>query len=120
LRISSSSSASTGRRAEFLIIYTRESHAAGEWEVERNKADGVAIEQPADMPGRVALARKAHDSLKITAPIAVDTMEDKTARDYDAMQGSVCVIVGRDGVIAARQNWFNPTTLRTQLDEVFH
>jgi Spy/CpxP family protein refolding chaperone len=107
-----------GRRAEFLIVYTRESHAAGEWEVERNKADGVAIEQPAEMSGRIALAKKARDALKITVPIAVDTMDDKTARDYDATQGNVCVIVGRDGVIVARQNWFSATGVRKQLDEL--
>src|SRR5688572_12475012 len=44
-----------GNRAEFLIVYTRESHPVGEWEVERNKHARVLVEQPKVFEERKAL-----------------------------------------------------------------
>jgi hypothetical protein len=88
----------TGNRAEFLIVYTRESHPVGEWEVERNKHARVLVEQPKTFEERKALARQAKQALKLTIPIAVDTMDDNVAADYAGFTTSA-VIVGRDGTI---------------------
>jgi len=104
-----------GRRAEFLIIYTRESHPVGESQVERNKQAGISVEQPADIKARKALARQASEALKLSVPIAIDTMEDKTAREY-GVTTTAAIIVGRDGVIMARQNWFDPHWLDRELE----
>lgn len=106
-----------GRRAEFLIIYTRESHPVGESQVERNKQAGISVEQPADMKARKALARQASEALKLSVPIAIDTMEDKTARDY-GVTTTAAIIIGRDGVIMARQNWFDPYWLDRELEQL--
>jgi hypothetical protein len=99
-----------GRRAEFLIIYTREAHPVGGWEVRRNKEEGIRIEAAADDDGRRVLARQAADALKIKMPVAVDTMDDSVARAYGGFPNAV-VVIGRDGRIAARQQWTDPTSL---------
>jgi len=41
-----------------LVIYTREPHAIGQWEVARNDREQVAVEQPTNLPGRIALAKR--------------------------------------------------------------
>jgi peroxiredoxin len=107
----------TRRGVECLIIYTREVHAVGEWEVERNKDARVAVEQPTTLADRKALAKQARETLNITIPIAIDTIDDKTAKDYDGFTNA-CVVVGRDGLVVARQTWFNSDTLRSQLDAI--
>jgi peroxiredoxin len=86
-------------RAEFLIVYTRESHPVGEWEVERNKHAHVLVEQPKTFEERKALARQAKQALRLTIPIAIDTMDDKTAKEYGGFTTSA-VVIGRDGTIA--------------------
>ena len=105
-----------GNRADFLIVYTRESHAVGEWEVERNKRARILVEQPTTMEQRKALARQAKQALKITIPIAIDTMDDKTIRDYGGFT-TCAVVIGRDGHVAAYRTHGDPTALRRLIDQ---
>lgn len=108
---------SYGTRLNPLIIYTRENHPAGEWNVERNKDEGIAIEQPKDMDARLGLAKQARTSLKLTVPILLDSMEDATAKAYGAVATNSAVVIDRDGKVVARQKWFEPYALRRMLDE---
>ena len=105
-----------GTRAQFFIVYGREAHAIGEWEVDRNKADGISIEQPKTLEARRSLAQTARDNLKITTPILIDTIDNTTATAYGAAANSAYVI-DRDGTLLARQEWFDPTGIRRVIDQ---
>lgn len=103
-------------RATFLIIYTREAHAVGEWEVDRNKQEEIAVEQPKTDADRKAQAGQAANALKITLPVLIDTMDNATARSY-GLTPNGAVVINRDGTIAAKQRWFEPIGLKPQIDD---
>ena len=105
-----------GQRAQFIVIYQREAHAKGEWEVDRNKDKDITVDQPTTLEARSDLAKKTRQELKITAPILVDTMGNETATAYGAGANSAFVI-NRDGIIVARQQWFDPGGLQRAIDE---
>ena len=102
-------------RAEFLIVYTRESHPVGEWEVERNKHARVLVEQPKTFEERKALARQAKQALRITIPIAIDSMDDKTAKDYGGFTTSA-VVIGRDGTIVGYRTYADAHAIKRILE----
>jgi Spy/CpxP family protein refolding chaperone len=104
-----------GTRATFFVVYGREAHPLGEWEVSRNKEDGISVEQAKSIESRKAAATKVREKLKVTTPILLDSMGNDTAVSYGAGPNSAYVI-GRDGAIAARQQWFEPLALRRVLD----
>ena len=106
-------------RAEFLIVYTRESHPVGEgeWEVERNKHAHVLVEQPKTFEERKALARQAKQALRITIPIAIDTMDDKTAKEYGGFTTSA-IIIGRDGTIVGSRTYADAHSVKRILESV--
>lgn len=101
-------------RAEFLIIYTREAHPVGGWEVRRNKQEGIHIERPTSDAGRRDLARRAVETLKIKIPVAVDSMDDAVALAYGGFPNAA-VVIGRDGRIAATQQWTDPSSLGEEI-----
>jgi hypothetical protein len=104
-----------GSRATFIVIYTKEAHPAGKWDVDRNKTDGISVEQPADDAARKTLAKTAQEKLKITLPIALDKIDNSVAEAYGLTPNGT-VIIGRDGKIAARQQWTEPYALRAALE----
>jgi hypothetical protein len=104
-----------GQRATFLVVYTKEAHPKGEWEVERNRDEEIAIEPHKDLDGREAMAQKAKDALKITVPIVLDTMDDAAATAYGLAHNGA-VVIGRDLKVVVRQQWFDPYTLRRHLE----
>jgi hypothetical protein len=106
-----------GTRATFAIVYTREAHPAGEWDVARNKEEGISIEQSKSLDARKSAAQVARDKLKLTTPIALDTMANDAAIAYGAGANSAYVI-DRDGKIAARQQWFEPMALKRAVDKL--
>lgn len=103
-------------RANFLVIYTKEAHPIGGWEVDRNKDDRIAIPPHADLAARKTAAKDAKQALKITLPMAVDAMDDKIAAAYGASENSA-VIIGRDWKVLSKQTWADPYRLRAALDE---
>jgi hypothetical protein len=105
-------------RVHVYLIYTRENHPTGQRLVERNKETGIAIEQPSDQNGRVALAARARMQLKLTVPILIDTMDDSTAHAYGASSTNAAYLIGGDGVVVAVQRWFEPYSMRRQIEEV--
>jgi hypothetical protein len=104
-----------GARANFFIVYTREAHPTGEWEVARNKEDGISVEQARTLDARKAAANTAKEKLKLTTPILLDTIGNDTAVAYGAGINSAYVI-GRDGTVVARQQWFEPLALRRAIE----
>jgi hypothetical protein len=105
-----------GPRAQVYVVYAREAHAVGEWEVDRNKDEGIQVEQPRTLEARKTLASAAREKLKITVPMLLDSMENDAAKALGAGPNSA-IVINRDGVIAARQQWFEPTSLRRVIDE---
>ncbi|HEY7086823.1 MAG TPA: deiodinase-like protein [Tepidisphaeraceae bacterium] len=105
-----------GARVNPIIIYTRENYPVGQWEVQRNKDEGISVEQPADINGRVSLARRAREALKLTVPIAVDNIGDQTAKDYGGFTNAA-ILIGRDGKVLVRQKWFEPYGIKSAIDE---
>jgi peroxiredoxin len=104
-------------RAEFLIVYTREAHPVGEWEVERNKDAKISVEQPKTLEERKALAQQAKQAMKLTTPIAIDTMDDQTARNFGVTTSAAAVVIGRDGRIVASRRSVDPHGLKRAIDE---
>jgi Spy/CpxP family protein refolding chaperone len=102
-------------RAQFFVVYAREAHPAGEWEVDRNKDDGITVEQPKTIEARKTLASTAREKLKITVPIVMDSIGNDAATALGARANSAYVI-GRDGTLVARQEWFEPSALRRVLE----
>ncbi|HMB95834.1 MAG TPA: redoxin domain-containing protein, partial [Tepidisphaeraceae bacterium] len=88
-----------------FIIYTRESYPSGEWDVQRNKQEGISIAQPSDMQTRINQAMQAHDGLHLSVPILIDSMDNKTASDYSGFTNAA-VLIGRDGKVLFYQKWF--------------
>jgi peroxiredoxin len=104
-----------GIRAQFFIVYTKEAHPSGGWEVDRNKDQEISIEQPASADARRQTAQMTRDKLKLTVPIVLDTMDDQVAAKFGAGENSA-VVIDRDGRLAARQQWFEPVALRRHID----
>jgi Spy/CpxP family protein refolding chaperone len=106
-----------GARVNFLVIYTKEAHAEGEWDVQQNKDADITVAQHVDENTRKDAARVAKDKLKISIPIALDSMDDSTAAAYEGMSNAA-VIIDRDGFIAYRQKWCDPVSLRRKIEEL--
>jgi Spy/CpxP family protein refolding chaperone/peroxiredoxin len=103
------------RGVYFLVIYTREAHPAGDAQVSRNEDDGITVDDPADLPARQARADKTRTALHMTLPIVVDTMKNEVTTAYDGFPNAT-IIIGRDGHIAARQQWNDPSGLPQLID----
>jgi Spy/CpxP family protein refolding chaperone len=104
-----------GNRATFFVVYSREAHPAGGWEVDRNKDQSISVEQPRSIDARQQLAKKARESLKITVPMLLDSVGNDTALAYGAGPNSA-VVIGRDGTIVAKQQWFDAYGIRRAID----
>ena len=98
-----------------LIIYTRENYSKGEWDTDRNKSDGISVDQPRDMEGRIAMAKQARDKLRLSVPILLDEMDDTTANNYAGLTNAA-VLIGRDEKVLAYQKWFEPYAMRREID----
>jgi glutathione peroxidase-family protein len=100
-----------GQGVNFLMIYTRETHPAGGWEIQRNKTDNISIPQPTTLTERKATAERARTALNLSIDMATDSMDDKTASAYAVADGTPAYVIGRDGKILFRQSWLEPMAL---------
>jgi hypothetical protein len=105
-----------GSRASFLVVYTKEAHPAGQWDVDRNKEEGISVEAAKDAAARKAQAEKARESLGLTIPIAPDTMDDTVATAYGAFPNGA-IVLSRDGTVVARQQWLDPDGLERRIEQ---
>lgn len=108
--------ATYGTRIQFFIVYTREAHPIGDQQTSQNKTDGILVEQPADAAARHRLAAEARQALTITSPMLMDGMDNALEKSLGGFPNAA-VIVGRDGKIAARQQWADPSGLKGLLDD---
>ncbi len=105
-----------GSAVDFLIVYTREAHPQGGWEIDRNKDEKIVLPDPADEKSRLAAAKMAKEKLGLNTVWAVDSMDDAVAKAYGGLPNGT-VVLGRDGRIVARQTWTDPSGLRRLIDQ---
>jgi len=110
--------AAEGSKAYFLIVYTREAFPAGDKNVERNRQEGINITDAGSLDDRKAQALETQSELRITMAMAVDSMDDAVSTAFGGFPNGA-VVIGKDGKIAARQQWTNPDTLRASIDDAF-
>lgn len=104
-------------RANVYVVYTREAHPAGEWDVQRNRDAGVSVPRHASAADRLAAAKQAVKSLELQAPVLVDTMDDATLTAYGEHPNGA-VVIARDGTIAASLKHFDRHAVRRAVDEL--
>jgi Spy/CpxP family protein refolding chaperone len=104
-------------KANFLLVYTKEAHPVGGWEVQRNKDAEISVPQAKDEAARLAAAKQARTKLGLNMATAVDSMDDQLVAAFDAFPNGA-VILDREGQIAARQKWAEPRGLRILLDNL--
>lgn len=96
-----------------VIVYTREAHPAGAWEVERNRDEEISIADHKNEDERRDIAKRAKDRLKLGSfTFTIDSMDDATAKSYHATPNTAAVLIGRDGTVLAYQQWFDAYTMR--------
>ena len=108
--------AAEGPRAFFMVVYTREAFPAPDKDVQRNKDEGISVPQAKTLDERKAEALEAQRELRITIPIAVDSMDDAVSNAYGTFPNGA-IVIGKDGTIAAHQQWTNPDELRVAIDQ---
>jgi Spy/CpxP family protein refolding chaperone len=108
--------AAEGGRAFFLIVYTKEEFPAGDKNAERNKEEGVSVMDAASLDDRISEALETQRELRITISMAVDSMDDSVSKAFGGFPNGA-VVIGKDGTIAAHQQWTNPDTLKEAIDD---
>jgi Spy/CpxP family protein refolding chaperone len=102
-------------KLNLVVVYTREAHPAGEWDVERNRDERISIPQHASLEERLAQAKQAAGALALEATMVVDEMEQPIADRFGAFPNGA-VLLDRDGKLVARQRWVDPSGLRDDID----
>jgi hypothetical protein len=108
-----------GVRVSFVVVYTKEAHPSGGWEVDRNKDAEIAVPQHADENARRAAAKQARELLKLQSTITTDSMDDATAMAYHAWPNNAAVLIGKDGNVLAYQEWFDAYGMRQAIQNAF-
>jgi len=103
-----------GKKANFLIVYTREAHPAGQWDVQRNIEQGIAVEASTSLEQRMTAARVLRDTLKTSMDVVADDFDDKFTT---ALAGfpNAAIVVDAKGQIVARQQWAEPFGIEASL-----
>jgi len=107
----------SGLGVSFLLVYTRETHPTGGWEIDRNKTDNIDIAQPKTQPERNRIAEGAKAAMNLSVPFAPDTMDDKTGTAYAVGDGVAAYLISRDGKILFHQSWLEPMALGDAIEE---
>jgi Spy/CpxP family protein refolding chaperone len=105
-----------GTTASVYVVYTREAHPTGGWEVQRNKDEHIALAQTTSYTERQSAARECRSSLHLSVPVLVDEMDDSIAAAYGGFPNGA-VVINRDGTVAASQQWADPSALQRYVDD---
>jgi hypothetical protein len=107
-----------GPRAFFLLVYTREAFPIGDKEVRRNRDQGISVPEAKTLDERKTQAAQTQQTLQITMPMAVDSMDDAVSNAFGTFPNG-SVVIGKDGNIAALEHWTNPQSLRRAIDQAY-
>jgi len=84
---------------DFYAVYIREAHPTDGWSMESNDRVGVKVAQPKSTEERTQAAAHCCESLKMSMPLLVDTIDDRVGRAFSGFPDRLYVI-DRDGKIA--------------------
>jgi hypothetical protein len=108
-----------GDRVAFLVVYIKEAHPEDGWVLADNRAEGIAVTDPAAAEERAGVAEACAVRLEIRMPVVVDALDNETARQYGGWPDRL-YLVGRDGRIAYQGGegpfGFKPEELEAALD----
>jgi Ca2+-binding EF-hand superfamily protein/thiol-disulfide isomerase/thioredoxin len=85
-------------RATFVMVYVREAHPTGGWQLESNNRIGVAIPQPQSNDERVKVATMCSSRLGLGMPMLVDTIDDAVGARYSGMPSRLYLLDHRGRV----------------------
>jgi ankyrin repeat protein len=113
-----------GQKLNVVIVYVIEAHPVGsvcpykgiEEVTPENQRDGILRQQPKTLDDRLDLAREFKRYLRIDTPIYVDTMDNQAWKAFGAAPNKA-FLVDTNGIVAARQGWFDGKTLTAQIEE---
>ncbi len=77
-------------------MYVREAHPIDGWRMESNDKAGIAVAQPTTDVERTAVAARCCQSLNMTIPLVVDSIDDHVGNLYSGMPDRL-YLIGRDG-----------------------
>jgi len=107
-----------GPRAFFMVVYTREQFPEGGCDVQRNKDENISVPQATTLEQRRQQAQQAQASLGITMPMGIDSMDNSVSNAFGTFPNGA-VVIGKDGKIAAVEQWCNPDSLRHEIDAAY-
>ena len=85
-------------RATFVMVYVREAHPTGGWQLDSNNRLGVAIPQPQSNDERVKVAQMCSSRLGLGMPMLVDTIDDAVGARYSGMPSRLYLLDHRGRV----------------------
>ena len=88
-----------GDRVAFFVVYIREAHPEDGWVLAENRAEGIAIADPASGEARAAAASACVATLRTRIPVLLDGLGDAVALAYGGWPDRL-YLIGRDGRIA--------------------
>jgi hypothetical protein len=88
-----------GDRVAFFVIYIKEAHPEDGWVLSENRAEGIALADPASGAERAEAAEACAARLEIRMPVLLDALDDEVARRYGGWPDRL-YLIGRDGRIA--------------------
>ncbi len=86
-------------RVDFYSIYIREAHPSDGWSMESNDKFGIKVAQPKSTDERTKIAVHCCESLKMSMPMLVDSIDDRVGRAYSAFPDRL-YLIDRDGKVA--------------------
>jgi hypothetical protein len=84
---------------DFYAVYIREAHPADGWSMESNERFGIKIAQPTSTEERTSVAKQCCESLEMSMPVLVDTIDDRVGRAYSGFPDRL-YLIDRDGRVA--------------------
>ena len=82
-----------GDDVQFLLVYCREAHAA-----DSARPSGKDVEQPVSTEERRQVATKFLNDMKLKIPALLDSIDDKTSKDYASLPDRM-YLVSKNGKI---------------------
>jgi hypothetical protein len=79
-------------RADFFVVYIAEAHTVDGWQMDSNEAAGIRIRQHETMEERLSCARLCAAELRLTIPMAVDTMDNAAFEAYSAWPERIYIV----------------------------
>jgi len=111
-----------GDRVRFFTLYTIEAHPAHarspysgtEWIPADNIRESTLVRQPTIMLERMELAREYQRTMDVRSTMLVDPMDNVGWRTL-GMAPNLALLVDANGVVVARQGWFDPMAMQTTI-----